>query len=423
MKLRKILAAAMAMAMVSGTGTFAGGESVAVQAYSSPLFNSASKTLDESDISSVELSIAQLPEQTKYLLNSGNYVDVTDMKVNVTINYADGTSEDRLVEVYGDVGNTIIAIDGLDTSKLGKQTLTVECCLVDDFGATLATSNKATFEIEVIEKEEVLTVTSSEATVNFKSMPEKTVFNVGEKLDLTGCAFTVNAAVHFSDETVAGISGLEFYIDQTFLRPQNAFSIAHKSNMLIKPFEVIVDTKDVDNTKAGTYNVHVKVTGVPSSDVVKEENIEITYVDEVVTTTTTETTTTTTTTTEATTTEATTTTAETTTEATTTEATTTTAPETTTEPVTTTVTTPAKEVSFGDPTGDGKIDANDASFVLVEYAKVSTGGESALTPEEVAAADVNGDGKVDAKDASAILAYYSYLSTGGDKSLRDYLIK
>lgn len=102
-------------------------------------------------------------------------------------------------------------------------------------------------------------------------------------------------------------------------------------------------------------------------------------------------------------------------------ATTTTAPETTTEPVTTTVTTPAKEVSFGDPTGDGKIDANDASFVLVEYAKVSTGGESALTPEETAAADVNKDGKVDAKDASAILAYYSYLSTGGTDTLEAFL--
>ena len=76
---------------------------------------------------------------------------------------------------------------------------------------------------------------------------------------------------------------------------------------------------------------------------------------------------------------------------------------------------------LGDPNGDGKVDANDASFVLVEYAKVSTGGESALTPEETAAADVNNDGKFDAKDASAILAYYSYLSTGGTDSFETFL--
>ena len=80
-----------------------------------------------------------------------------------------------------------------------------------------------------------------------------------------------------------------------------------------------------------------------------------------------------------------------------------------------------EDFPLGDPTGDGKVDANDASFVLVEYAKVSTGGESALTPEETAAADVNKDGKVDAKDASAILAYYSYLSTGGTDSFETFL--
>ena len=142
--------------------------------------------------------------------------------------------------------------------------------------------------------------------------------------------------------------------------------------------------------------------------------------DEIVSETTTTATTTTTTTTTATTTEATTTTTETTTEATTTEATTT-APETTTEPITSTVTAPVNEVSFGDPTGDGKIDAKDASFTLVEYAKLSTGGESSLTDAEKNAADVNKDGKVDSKDASTVLQYYAYTSTGGTNPIEVYL--
>ncbi len=111
----------------------------------------------------------------------------------------------------------------------------------------------------------------------------------------------------------------------------------------------------------------------------------------------------------------------TTTESTTTETTT---AATTTESATTTTSTtvPTRpEVSFGDPTGDGKIDAKDASFVLVEYAKLSTVGVSTLSEAVKKAADVNKDGKIDAKDASAILRYYAYVSTGGDKSISEFL--
>ncbi|MCR5708201.1 MAG: leucine-rich repeat protein [Ruminococcus sp.] len=77
--------------------------------------------------------------------------------------------------------------------------------------------------------------------------------------------------------------------------------------------------------------------------------------------------------------------------------------------------------TFGDPTGDGKIDAKDSSFVLVEYAKLSTGGESSLTEAEQNAADINKDGKADAKDASAVLSYYAYVSTGGADTIEVYL--
>ena len=80
-----------------------------------------------------------------------------------------------------------------------------------------------------------------------------------------------------------------------------------------------------------------------------------------------------------------------------------------------------ESVSLGDPTGDGKVDSKDASFVLVEYAKLSTGGESSLTEAEKSAADVNKDGKNDSKDASIILSYYAYISTSGTDSLEEFL--
>lgn len=69
------------------------------------------------------------------------------------------------------------------------------------------------------------------------------------------------------------------------------------------------------------------------------------------------------------------------------------------------------DVTFGDPNGDGKIDAKDASAILVEYSKMSTGGEGSLSDAQKSAANVNGDDKIDAKDASFILSYYAMAST------------
>ena len=70
---------------------------------------------------------------------------------------------------------------------------------------------------------------------------------------------------------------------------------------------------------------------------------------------------------------------------------------------------------------DGKADAKDASLILVEYSKASTGGKGDFTESEKLAGDVNGDGKVDAKDASAVLRYYAYVSTGGRDPIEKFL--
>ncbi|MDO4863145.1 MAG: dockerin type I domain-containing protein, partial [Ruminococcus sp.] len=78
---------------------------------------------------------------------------------------------------------------------------------------------------------------------------------------------------------------------------------------------------------------------------------------------------------------------------------------------------------LGDVNFDGKVDAKDASLILVAYSKASTGGEYGFTENQEKAAEVNGDGKIDAKDASAILAYYAMVSTatGDVPSLSEYL--
>ena len=72
---------------------------------------------------------------------------------------------------------------------------------------------------------------------------------------------------------------------------------------------------------------------------------------------------------------------------------------------------------------DGKVDAKDASTILVAYAKASTGSEDGLTEQQRSVSDVDNDVKVDAKDASSILAYYAMASTasGDVLSLKEYM--
>ncbi|MCM1132365.1 MAG: leucine-rich repeat protein [Ruminococcus flavefaciens] len=82
---------------------------------------------------------------------------------------------------------------------------------------------------------------------------------------------------------------------------------------------------------------------------------------------------------------------------------------------------PARELETGDINGDNKIDATDASFVIIEYSKLSTDGSGSFTEAMKKSADVNGDGKIDAVDSSIILGYYSYTSTGGTDTIEKYL--
>ena len=94
----------------------------------------------------------------------------------------------------------------------------------------------------------------------------------------------------------------------------------------------------------------------------------------------------------------------------------TTAPsETPTEPVTEP---PVSVETPGDVNRDGLIDASDASEVLLEYARIATGAEPALSKF---LADVNGDGRVDSADASLILAYYTNNAVGEEISFADFI--
>ncbi|MBR6581723.1 MAG: hypothetical protein IKK66_10540 [Ruminococcus sp.] len=73
-------------------------------------------------------------------------------------------------------------------------------------------------------------------------------------------------------------------------------------------------------------------------------------------------------------------------------------------------------VMIGDVNNDSTVDASDASMVLAEYSRLSTGGSSTLSDKQIIAANVNRDSAIDAADASDILVYYSITLTGGTPS-------
>ena len=74
------------------------------------------------------------------------------------------------------------------------------------------------------------------------------------------------------------------------------------------------------------------------------------------------------------------------------------------------------ETTLGDVNNDGKVDAKDASMVLIYYSLMSTGEEGNLTETQKKYADMNEDSLIDAKDASMILAVYASASTGGSSN-------
>ena len=111
----------------------------------------------------------------------------------------------------------------------------------------------------------------------------------------------------------------------------------------------------------------------------------------------------------------------TTTESTITSTTETTTIPSTTEPPTTTTSVEKPVYSLGDVTGDSIIDGRDATDVLTDYAKTSTGQESKYNEDQKKAADVNNDNIIDGRDATNILTYYAKISVGEKITLEEFI--
>ena len=322
--------------------------------------------------------------------------------------YPEYTKGDVLVSGADNKSHAYLFTQGLKGGTLSIKGDAVTTTVTTTKATTTVTTTKATTTTTTTATTTIPTTTepvttalgvvSTDCKITIDTLPTKTIYNVGEKLDLGGGKISIFADVTFTDgENVHGER-----IDADMSR-KNHIQVKHPTGSYIVPFVIKADTSAVDMSVPGEYPVIVKILDATENIVYTSETFKIT-VKEADTTTSTTTTTTTTTTTVTTTITA-------TKSTTTTAATTTTAPTTTTPPTTT-----EPYFVIGDVNEDGKVDSADASLVLAEYALIQTGGELTFTQRQKNAADVNKDGKTDSSDASKILEYYAAISTGKDPS-------
>ena len=78
---------------------------------------------------------------------------------------------------------------------------------------------------------------------------------------------------------------------------------------------------------------------------------------------------------------------------------------------------PVCDTLMGDVNGDGMVDSKDATDILAEYSRLSTGADAEFDELQAVVGDVSVDGRNDSMDASKILSHYSVVSTGGTDSI------
>ena len=289
------------------------------------------------------------------------------------------------LSIKGDaVTTTVTTTKSTTTVTTTKATTTVTTTKATTTTTTTATTTIPTTTEPVTT---ALGVVSTNCKITIDTLPTKTIYNVGEKLNFEGGKISFYADVTFTD----GENVHEETINADMNRKKH-IHVKHPTGSYIVPFVIRTDTSAVDMSVSGEYTVNVYVLDAMENIVYTSETFNIT-VKEAITTAATTTVTTTTK------------------PATTTVTTTTTAPTTTTPPTTTEPT-----YTLGDVNEDGKVDSVDASLVLAEYALIQTGGDLTFTEKQKNAADVNKDGKTDSSDASKILEYYAAISTGKDPS-------
>ena len=79
------------------------------------------------------------------------------------------------------------------------------------------------------------------------------------------------------------------------------------------------------------------------------------------------------------------------------------------------------DLMYGDADGNSKVDAVDATYILIEAATVGAGEPSTLTDIQRMASDVNHDAEINASDAAIVLIYAASVGAGMDVTIQDLI--
>lgn len=362
--------------------------------FSKEFYNSCTKLdftdiISKEDVMSGELSNKYFPKKPNINLivyhdrnSKGDYTTYA-YKVDYVNDYESGyyivdAKTNKII-----TSQSSIIVEPITTTTTTQPiTSTIETSSTTQFMSTTTTTNTTTTKTTSSAGSYV--IYESEGYVEIANKPNKTVYKVGEEIDLTGLTVSL---YHYPGGTI--------FVPN----PDEAEKYAPKKEVIydkVSPFDYpdvfVVDISDFDNNTVGTYNIGIHCTNETGSKYMAPLTTYFTV--EVVdneTKVTTENTTTT-------------------------NLTTTTVPTTTTNTDVKAVTQPQNTITqvYGikinlqasDPNNDNSIDSADATCILIDYANrlAESKNYKYYTLDQ---ADSNDDGKVDSADATIILIYYA----------------
>ena len=124
--------------------------------------------------------------------------------------------------------------------------------LSTETSAEISTETTTTTEIEITTD---LDKGVSKVTVFIRQKPDKTIYSIGEELDLTGGQYDVYEVVSFD-------YGGQMYSDGLY----NKMTDGSKRTDGFSPIYTDIDTSEFDSTKAGTYRIYITSTNLNTLD-------------------------------------------------------------------------------------------------------------------------------------------------------------
>lgn len=180
-------------------------------------------------------------------------------------NLQENKSEEETINGYEEVTTMkkeIITVATAATMAVSGITATITTAVDETENITefLSTETSAETSTETATTTEIEITTDlnkgvSKVTVFIRQKPDKTIYSIGEELDLTGGQYDVYEVVSFD-------YGGQMYSDGLY----NKMTDGSKRTDGFSPIYTDIDTSEFDSTKAGTYRIYITSTNLNTLD-------------------------------------------------------------------------------------------------------------------------------------------------------------